>query len=116
MTLEAKMATLERHVFGRRAEKLPTAAAELRGAASEDESKAARDEAAKKKRQQRAARKAEEAPAREVRHAVPVEERHCPACDIEDLRPLCRGRTSEVYESILPRFERQVHVQEVLVV
>ncbi|WP_237079829.1 IS66 family transposase [Myxococcus xanthus] len=87
---------------------------ELRGAASEEESKAARDEAAKKKRQQRAARKAEEIPAREIRHAVPVEERHCPACGSEDLRPLGRGRTSEVYEYILSRFERQVHVQEVL--
>ncbi|WP_434345120.1 hypothetical protein ACN6A1_22285 [Myxococcus virescens] len=30
------------------------------------------------------------------------------------MRPLCRGSTSEVYEYILPRFERQVHVQEVL--
>ncbi|RKG47180.1 IS66 family transposase, partial [Corallococcus sp. AB011P] len=75
--LEAKMATLERHVFGRRTEKLPPVATELRGAA---DSTATRAEAAKKKRQERAARKAEEALAREIRHAVPAEERHCPAC------------------------------------
>ncbi len=105
------MAALERHVFGRRTEKLPTVAAELRGAT---DSTAAQAEAAKEKRQERAARKAEGAPAREIRHAVPAEERHCPACGSEDLRPLGKGKTSVVYEYVPARFEKQVHVQEVL--
>nr|WP_216619775.1 IS66 family transposase [Myxococcus xanthus] len=105
------MAALQRHVFGRRAEKLPTVDAELRWTM---DSTAARADAAKKKRQERAARKAEEAPAREIRHAVPAEERHCPACGGEDLRPLGKGRTSVVYEHLPARFEKQVHVQEVL--
>ncbi|NOK07093.1 MULTISPECIES: IS66 family transposase [unclassified Myxococcus] len=110
-SLEAKMATLERHVFGRRAEKLPTVAAELRGDA---DTEAARAEVAKKKRRERAARKAEEAPAREIRHAVPAEERQCPACDSEDLKPLGKGRATVLYEYVPARFEKQVHVQEVL--
>ncbi|NVJ19595.1 IS66 family transposase zinc-finger binding domain-containing protein, partial [Myxococcus sp. AM010] len=110
-SLEAKMATLERHVFGRRTEQLPTVAAELRGDGADT---AAQAEAAKKKRQQRAARKADEAPAREIRHAVPTEERHCPACGSEGLNPLGKGRTSVVYEYVPARFEKQVHVQEVL--
>nr|WP_253817360.1 IS66 family transposase [Myxococcus xanthus] len=105
------MAALQRHVFGRRAEKLPTVAAELRGDA---DSTAARAEAAKQKRRERATRKAEEAPAREIRHAVPSEERQCPSCGGEDLNPLGQGRTSVVYEYVPARFERQVHVQEVL--
>nr|WP_253894620.1 IS66 family transposase [Myxococcus xanthus] len=105
------MATLERHVFGRRAEKLPTVAAELRGDA---DTEAARAEVAKKKRRERAARKAEEAPAREIRHAVPAEERQCPACDSEDLKPLGKGRATVLYEYVPARFEKQVHVQEVL--
>ncbi|NVJ03467.1 transposase, partial [Myxococcus sp. AM009] len=105
------MATLERHVFGRRTEQLPTVAAELRGDGADT---AAQAEAAKKKRQQRAARKADEAPAREIRHAVPTEERHCPACGGEGLKPLGKGRTSVVYEYVPARFEKQVHVQEVL--
>ncbi|NOK20941.1 IS66 family transposase zinc-finger binding domain-containing protein [Corallococcus carmarthensis] len=75
---------------------------------------ARRAEAAKKKRQERATRKAEEAPAREIRHAVPAEERHCPACGGEDLKPLGKGRTSVEYEYVPARFEKQVHVQEVL--
>ncbi|GHG95481.1 hypothetical protein GCM10012319_59330 [Comamonas sp. KCTC 72670] len=110
-SLEAKMATLERHVFGRRTEKLPTVASELRGDA---DATAAQAEAAKKKRRERAARKAEEAPSREIRHAVPAEERYCPACGSEALEPLSQGRTSVLYEYLPARFGRQVHVQEVL--
>ncbi|QQR43402.1 IS66 family transposase [Myxococcus xanthus] len=109
--LKGQLAALQRHVFGRRAEKLPTVAAELRGNA---DSTAARAAAAKQKRRERATRKAEEAPAREIRHAVPSEERQCPACGDEDLKPLGQGRTSVVYEYVPARFERQVHVQEVL--
>ncbi|MBL0694954.1 IS66 family transposase zinc-finger binding domain-containing protein [Comamonas sp. JC664] len=105
------MATLERHVFGRRTEKLPTVASELRGDA---DATAAQAEAAKKKRRERAARKAEEAPSREIRHAVPAEERYCPACGSEALEPLSQGRTSVLYEYLPARFGRQVHVQEVL--
>ncbi|WP_141333553.1 hypothetical protein [Myxococcus sp. AB025B] len=47
--LKGQLAALQRHVFGRKAEKLPTVAAELRAAA---DATAARAEAAKKKRQQ----------------------------------------------------------------
>ncbi|NPC70703.1 IS66 family transposase [Corallococcus exiguus] len=109
--LKGQLAALQRHVIGRRAEKLPPVATELR---KDADSTAARAEAAKKKRQERATRKAEEAPAREIRHAVPAEERHCPACGGEDLKPPGKGRTSVVYEYVPARFEKQVHVQEVL--
>jgi transposase len=109
--LKEQLAALQRHVFGRRTEKLPTVAAELRGAA---DATAARAEAATKKRQERAARKAGEAPAREIRHAVPAEEHHCPACGSEDLKPLGKGKTSVLYEYVPARFEKQVHVQDVL--
>ncbi|NOK10123.1 IS66 family transposase [Corallococcus exercitus] len=109
-SLESKMAALERRVFGKKTEKLPPVVGELRGA----EDSAARAESAKKKRQERATRKAEEAPAREIRHAVPAQERHCPACGSGDLKPLGKGRTSVLYEYVPARFEKQVHVQEVL--
>ncbi|RKG62438.1 hypothetical protein D7X30_03855 [Corallococcus sp. AB011P] len=36
------------------------------------------------------------------------------ACGSEDLKPLGKGRTSVVYEYVPARFEKQVHVQEVL--
>jgi transposase len=113
-SLEGKMAALKRHVFGRKAERMPPVAAELRGEEAGAESKAARDEAAKKKRRERADLKQKQAPTREIRHAVPAEERHCPACGSEDLKPLGKGRTTGVYEYLPARFERQVHVQQVL--
>ncbi len=113
-TLKSQMATLQRHVFGKKAEKLPTVAAELRKEAAGEQAQAARAEAALKKRRERAARRVEGAPTREIRHTVPAEERHCPACGSEELKALGKGRTSEVYEYIPARFERQVHVQEVL--
>ncbi|WP_257792451.1 IS66 family transposase zinc-finger binding domain-containing protein [Myxococcus xanthus] len=49
-----------------------------------------------------------------MRHADPSEERQCPACGGDELKPLGQGRTSLVYEYVPARFERQVHVQEVL--
>jgi len=113
-SLEGKMAALERHVFGRKTERMPTVAAELREEVVGEESKAERDEAAKKKRRERAARKAEQCPTCEIHHDVPTEERRCPACGSEDLKALGKGRTTEVYEYLPARFERQVHVQEVL--
>ncbi len=112
--LEGKTAALERRVFGKKSERLPPVAAELRGEQTSAESKAARDEASKKKRRERAARKKQQAPTREIRHDVPAEERHCPACGSEDLKELGKGRTTEVYEYLPARFERQVHVQQVL--
>jgi|GEM_PF-309388 transposase len=63
--LEGKMAALERHVFGKRMEQMPTVASELHGETARQESKAARDEAAKKKRRERAAQKKQQSPTRE---------------------------------------------------
>jgi len=60
--LKGQMAALQRHVFGKKTEKLPTVASELRGEQKSAKSKAERDEAAKKTRRERAARKAEGAP------------------------------------------------------
>jgi transposase len=112
-TLEAKMGALERHVFGKKAERLPGVQQQLRGEPSEQEA-AARDQAALEHRRQRAARKADGAVTRRVHHPVPEQQRQCPCCGSQDLKPLGQGRTSVLYEYIPPRFERQVHVQQVL--
>jgi transposase len=117
--LQGQMAALERYVFGKKAERLPSVEQQLRReqAQQPEQSKkdsAARAEGAQEKRKQRADRKQKEAATREVRHAVPQEQRVCPCCGSQDLKPLGPGRTSIVYEYIPPRFERQVHVQETL--
>ncbi|RYZ33330.1 MAG: IS66 family transposase [Myxococcaceae bacterium] len=112
--LKSQMAALQRHVFGKKTEKLPPVEQQLRQEAASPEDAAARAAAALEKRRERSARKAQEAPTREVRHAVPPAARHCPACGSEDMKPLGKGRTSVVYEYVPAFFERQVHVQEVL--
>ena len=112
-TVEGKLAALERHVFGRRKERLPGVRQQLRREESAKDA-AARREAARKKRRERAERKAQQAPTRQIHHAVPAEQRVCPCCGSRDLKPLGTGRTSVVYEYVPAHFERQVHVQEVL--
>lgn len=120
--LQGQMAALERYVFGKKAERLPSVEQQLRhekaqqSEQSEQSQKAAtaQAEAAQEKRKKRAARKQEQAATREVRHAVPQEHRVCPCCGSQDLKPLGQGRTSIQYEYIPARFERQVHVQEAL--
>lgn len=112
--LKGQLAALQRHVFGKKTERLPPVATELRADAARPESRAERDAAALEKRRERAARRAAECPTREIRHAVPAQKRRCPACGSQELKALGKGRTTEVYEYLPARFERQVHVQEVL--
>jgi transposase len=108
--LETKTAALERHVFGRKAERLPTVQQQLRREQSDEEGEARRQQALDTRRE-RAARRAE-APTRQVHHRVPEAQRLCPACGSDALKPLGQGRTTVVYEYIPARFEKQVHVQE----
>ena len=91
------MASLERHVFGKKAERLPTVREQLRGERSEQEA-AAQTQAALQKRRERATLKLEQALTREVHHAVPQQQRQCPACGSQELKPLGQGRTSVLYE------------------
>ncbi|WNG33083.1 transposase [Archangium violaceum] len=110
--LEAKTATLERHVFGRKAERLPGIQQLLQREQADEDTEARRQQALTKRRE-RAARRAE-APTRQVHHLVPEEQRKCPACGNDELKELGQGRTTVVYEYIPARLERQVHVQETL--
>jgi transposase len=110
--LEAKTAVLERHVFGRKSERLPGVEQQLRREQVGGDTEA-RGQRALEKRRERADRRAE-APTREVHHPVPEAQRLCPACGGDELKPLGPGRTTVVYEYIPALFEKQVHVQETL--
>ena len=106
-TLRAQLAALQRHIFGKRSEKMPPIAEELRSERPVDP--AATQTLRRKARAEKAA-----LPEREVLHAVPPERRQCPRCGSKDLRPLGDGKRTVVYEYVPARFERQVHVQETL--
>src|SRR5258707_6498582 len=107
--LEQTVTNLQRHIFGRRSEKMPSVATELQrcGAIAVDaeETLAKRREAAKKKRT---------LPSREIHHRVREEQKSCPKCGGHDFTHLGDGKVTEVYEYIPARFERQVHIQEKL--
>nr|BDT31825.1 hypothetical protein MFMH1_14940 [Myxococcus sp. MH1] len=107
------MAAMERRLFGRKTEKLPSVAKELKPSSTRPEDEAARAASALRTRRERAARKAAKAVEREVPHEVPAEERRCPACGSEALKSLGEGRRTVVYEYVPAFFEKQVHVQEV---
>jgi transposase len=107
--LEQTIAHLQRHIFGRRSEKMPSVTSELQrcGAIVTDaeETLAKRRQAAQKKRT---------LPSREIHHRVREEQKRCPKCGGHDFTPLGDGKVTEVYEYIPARFERQVHIQEKL--
>lgn len=106
-TLRAQLEALQRHVFGKRSEKMPPVSEELRSERPVDPQVT---------QARRRAARAEKAalPEREVHHLVPPERRLCPKCGSTDLRPLGEGKRTFVYEYVPARFERQVHVQETL--
>jgi transposase len=108
--MKALVEGLQRQVFGRKSEKLPPVATELRQRG--EVPPADPEETAKKRAARAAARK--ELPTRLIRHAVRQDQRVCPKCGGTDFRPLGDGRESVVYEYVPARVERHVHVQEKL--
>jgi transposase len=107
--VQGSLAKLQRHVFGKRSEKMPSVAEELRraGVTAPD------PEAALAKRRSNAEKK-KALPTREIVHKVPEEKKVCPKCGGHDFSTLGPGKVTTVYEYIPARFERQLHVQEKL--
>lgn len=107
--LAAQLEALQRHVFGKRSEKMPPVSKELR-----DRGGAAPDPAASKEKRRKRAEARKELPTREIHHKVPEGDHSCPKCGGETLSAVGEGKKTVLYEFIPPRFERQVHVQETL--
>lgn len=105
--LQEIVGKLQRHVFGRRSEKMPPVADELRrkGATTADH------EATVAKRRANAEKK-KALPAREIAHPIPEDRKVCPRCG-GSFKPLGPGKQTTIYEHVAASFERQVHVQEV---
>lgn len=101
--VEARLAALERHLFGKKSEKMPSLAREVG-------KKPTRAETAKK-RAERAAERSKVV-AEVVEHKVPAAERACPTCHI-DAKPAGR-KESEEYDYVPGYFRRKVHQRETL--
>ena len=106
--MQGTLAQLQRHVFGKRSEKMPPVADELRRAGAES------DPAAALAKRQETAEKKKALPTREIVHRVAEEKKVCPKCGGHEFSPLGPGKATAVYEYVPGRFERQLHVQEKL--
>jgi len=106
-TVQATVEKLQRHVFGRRSEKMPRVADEIRDVRDVE---AAREAELEKRRENAAKKRALET--RRIDHKVPEEKKVCPKCGGHDFSQLGGGKVTELYELVPPRVERQLHVQE----
>ena len=107
--LKARIVAMERRIFGKKGESMPSKGEELRKGEPSKRNGAA---AQQKRRDNNKAREALEA--RTIEHPVPPAACACPACGGEADRQVGDGRPTTVYEYIPPRFERQKHVQQTL--
>lgn len=104
--LTGSMTSLQRHVFGKRSEKMPPVAHSLRDAEADSA-------AALAKRRENAAQK-KQLSTREIHHQVREDQKTCQKCGGHNFTPLGEGKSSEVYELVPASIERQVHIQEKL--
>jgi transposase len=109
VSLRAIVEKLQRHVFGKRSEKMPRISDELRDPADSE----AAHLAALETRQENAALRRQLA-TRRIEHKVPEAKKVCPKCGGHDFTPLGDGKLTELYELVAARVERQLHVQEKL--
>jgi transposase len=106
-SVQATMEKLQRHVFGKRSEKMPPVAEAIRDPARAEAERVAalqtRRENAEKKRQ---------LVTRKIEHKLRDDQKVCPKCGGHDFTRLGDGLMTELYELIPAMVERQLHVQE----
>lgn len=107
--IQATVEKLQRHVFGKRSEKMPRVAEELR---DPSDAEAARVAALESREENAALRR--QLPTRRIEHKVREAKKVCPACGGREFTPLGEGKLTEMYEVVAARVERQLHVQEKL--
>ena len=103
---------LERQLYGKKSEKMPSPSTELRRMESPDEAEARRL-AALERRRERAALKEQIEP-ESIRHPVPDAAKSCPKCGGTADRAVGDGKCTTEYEYVPGRFLRREHTQEKL--
>jgi transposase len=107
--IKSTLAKLQRHVFGKRSEKMPSVkkALERTGTAAADP-----EEVQKRRRERAETKKA--LPEVRIPHRVEDSDKTCLKCGGHEFSPLGKGKETTVYEYVPAHFEKQVHVQETL--
>jgi len=103
--LTLRIEQLERMIFGKRSEKMPSVKKEVKHPVEL--------EAVQKTRRERRALR-EELPEITIEHKVKEEDKQCKKCGSSELKKVGNGRITTLIEYIPARLERQVHIQETL--
>jgi transposase len=108
-SMQGTLEKLQRHVFGQRTEKMPSVAKQIR-----DPARAEADRIAALRTRRENAEKKRQLVTRKIDHKVREDQKVCPRCGGHDFSRLGGGETSEMYELVPSRVERQIHIQEKL--
>jgi transposase len=108
-SMQGTLEKLQRHVFGKRSEKMPPIAEAIRDPARAE---AERIAALQKRREN--AEKKRQLVTRKIEHKVRDDQKTCPKCGGHEFTALGGGKVTELYELVPARVERQLHVQEKL--
>jgi transposase len=105
--VQSTIEKLQRHVFGKRSEKMPSVAEATKDPARRE---AERIQALQTRREN--AEQKRQLVTRRIEHKVPDEKKVCPKCGGHDFSKLGDGAMSELFELIPAMVERQLHVRE----
>jgi transposase len=108
-SVQATVEKLQRHVFGKRSEKMPSVATAIR-----DPERAEAERIAALQTRRENAENKRQLVTRRIEHKVPDEQKVCPKCGGRDFTKLGDGKMTEEYELVPAMLERRLHVQEKL--
>jgi transposase len=108
-SMQGTLEKLQRHVFGKRSEKMPPVATAIR-----DPERAEAERIAALQTRRENAEKKRQLVTRKIEHKVPDEEKVCPKCGGHAFTRLGEGKMTEEYELVPAMVERRLHVQEKL--
>ncbi len=104
--VESTLEKLQRDRFGPRSEKMPPVSEAIR-----DPARAETERIASQQKRCENAEKKRQLVTRKIVHEVRDDQKTCPKCGGHDFTTLGEGKTTELYELVPARVERQVHVQ-----
>ncbi|GEJ56618.1 hypothetical protein AMYX_13590 [Anaeromyxobacter diazotrophicus] len=108
-SVQATIEKLQRHVFGKRSEKMPPVAVAIR-----DPARAEADRLTALQTRRENAEKKRQLVTRKIEHTVRDDQRVCLKCGGHEFTPLGAGAMTELYELVPAMIERQLHIQEKL--
>jgi len=111
-TQSAQIAALQKMVFGKKSEKMPSPERETRRQKREEDRQKQQAEALRKRRENAIAKTKLES--KETQVTVPAGQCTCPKCGNEKLSPVGKGKTSTLLRYIPGRFVREVFRRETL--